>query len=369
MLENVSYSHFFGEEFFRAERKKIFTKTWVYGCSWVEINKPGLYRNINTPFGQVIATSDGEKPHAFYNKCLHRGHELMDTLRSDGQLICPYHGWQYDSDGKLLAPGVLANIPGDKKFYEVERSLYQNLALEKVHALRIGDFVFLNASQSPLAIENQFDERVLASLERTRNKIGNTFLEFSLELEFNWKLIFENLRDGLHPLYLHRETLNKEVDFGFMKNYQRKRHKINSLVDLSQFGRDGHVQEEANQHKKNFELIDDKDMYLNWLLFPYTHIASPDGGALVGVENYVPISPTKTRLDLNLFITKSLGRASPMPILHNWFEKALPVFKEDFDALLSVQRNVETGNAGQHLGAYENKNLAIHQWFEDQIYV
>ena len=99
-------------------------------------------------------------------------------------------------------------------------------------------------------------------------------------------------------------------------------------------------------------------------MFPYTHIASPDGGALIGIENYVPITPRLTRFELSLHITKSLGSASPIPILKRWLDKALVVFKEDFDAVISVQNNANVSQMTQNLGSYESMNVAVHNWFE-----
>ena len=261
------------------------------------------------------------------------------------------------------------HIPGDKKFYNVAKELYSNKRIQEVKATKIGDLVFINASSHPDPISEQFDNDVINSLQLTEKKLSDTFLEASIELNFNWKLIFENLRDGLHPLYLHKSTLTKEVDFGFTKNYvHREKKKIERISEISSFSRDGKIKQTDAPHKRNFQLIDDKNMYLNWLLYPYTHISSPDGGALIGIENYVPISSSKTRLDLTFCITKSLGRSSPLPILYKWFEKAALVFKEDFDAVTSIQRRAKESEMQQNIGEYENRNLSIFEWMKDEIY-
>jgi phenylpropionate dioxygenase-like ring-hydroxylating dioxygenase large terminal subunit len=369
MINRLSYDHIHDQKFFQAEQAKLFSKYWVYGCMWSEIKNPDQYIMINTPFGEVIISSDGSTPNAFYNKCMHRGHQLTSQKRGKGDLICPYHGWQYDNKGELIRPGALLNIPGDRKFYGVKKEAYKGKAIQTVHAIRVGDLVFINASENPWNINFQFDQNIIDGLELTREKLASTFLEVSLDLQFNWKLIFENLRDGLHPLYLHKETLNQEVDFSFTKNYKPSpKKKITNIKELSSFSRDGYIRETDALYKQKFEQIDDNNMYLNWLLFPYTHIASPDGGTLIGIENYVPISPTKTRLDLTLCTTKSLGQSSPIPILYQWLKKASIVFKEDFDALESIQINASQSNMLQHLGEYENQNLSIFEWMEREIY-
>ena len=335
----------------------------------MEVNGPAKYRLVNTPFGDVIVSSDGNNPAAFYNKSMHRGHQLIQSKRFEGDLICPYHGWHYDSKGGLVEPGVLANIPGDQKFYGIGRHDYNGKSIQNLAAARVGDLVFINAGEKPSPIERQFKPHVIEALELSRDKLGDIFLEVSIELKFNWKLIFENLRDGLHPLYLHKETLNKEVDFSFIKSFRPSQRKtIENIDEISSFSRDGFVRNIDAPHTSNFEKLDDKNMYLNWLLFPYTHIASPDGCALLGIENYVPISVHKTRLDLTLCITRSHGRASPIPILHRWFQKSSMVFKEDFDAVESIQRNSQNSRMSQHLGMYENRNISIAEWMEKEIY-
>ena len=39
---------------------------------------------------------------AFYNVCKHRGHELLSGHGNTRRIICPYHAWSYDLDGKFL---------------------------------------------------------------------------------------------------------------------------------------------------------------------------------------------------------------------------------------------------------------------------
>ena len=119
---------------------------------------------------------------------------------------------------------------------------------------------------------------------------------------------FENLRDGLHPTFLHKTSLTKEVHFSFAEDFQEKNiTKELELSDLSSFSADGESTNANASLRNAFEMIGNKDQYLNWLLFPYTHIVSPDAGALISVENYMPVSPEKTRLELRLADNQELG--------------------------------------------------------------
>lgn len=364
-MHTALYNPYIDQSCFDREMRKIFSSMWVYGCTWPEIEPEGSFVVVNAAFGEVIITTNSGQPKAFFNKCLHRGHRLTDV--SHGQtssFVCPYHGWQYDRSGKL------ENIPGAVKFYGKEAVNFQKKkSVQNVNVIRLGDLIFINASVDPHAIDEQFSPTVIDGIELTRDKLGSDMIMMSVELPFNWKLIFENLRDGLHPTFLHKTSLTKEVHFSFTNTFKEDdlRDDI-ELLDLSSFSRDGETNTPNAPHKSQFELIDNKNHYLNWLLFPYTHIASPDGGALIGIENYVPVAPTSTRFELKLHITKTLGHASPIPILKRWLDKAQVVFKEDFDAVISVQKNVTSSGMTQNLGAYEAFNASVHKWFETNIY-
>ena len=253
--------------------------------------------------------------------------------------------------------------------YGFENKKISKIKLQEVKLAQIGDFIFINASKSPLPIEKQFNEKILKSLEKTKNKLDKTNCFLSVELDFNWKLIFENLRDCLHPTFLHSKSLNKEVDFfaTFIEPKINKK-KIKDFIEISSFSRDGETKLEQQNYKSDFLSCDDGKSYLNWLLFPYTHIPSPDGGTLFCVENYVPVSSTKTRVDLHFYITKSKGRSSKLAIFYDWFERAKIVLKEDLEAIQSLQKQCEYGQKYQNLGNFENQNLRINEFFDEKIY-
>ena len=314
------------------------------------------------PFGEVITSSSEAKG---ASTSLHRGHRLTKLRRGKTEnFSCPYHGWQYDGGG------ILKTIPGAAKYYgEPAKALQQSASIQKVNAVRVGDFVFINPAENQISISDQFDEYVIAGLELTRDKIGPSMVEMTFELPFNWKLIFENLRDGLHPTFLHKTSLTNEVHFSFADTYKGETAKKDlDLMDISNFSADGEHKGLNPSHRDGFELIGSENRNLNWLLFPYTHIVSPDGGALISIENYVPVSPDKTRLELRLHITKSLGNSSPIPVLRRWLGKVMVVLKEDFDAVISVQQNARVSNMEQHLGNYESFNHSVNKWFEKHIY-
>jgi phenylpropionate dioxygenase-like ring-hydroxylating dioxygenase large terminal subunit len=363
-MDSSGFQQYYSDNVFQLEHDKVFSRLWVFACSIVDLPKSNSYFLVKMPFGEIIVSRDGDKLSAFHNKCLHRGHPLVSLQRGESAFVCPYHNWCYNSTGGLI------NIPGDIKHYQANKEEYTFERLQPVSIKRLGDFIFINNASSPIGIESQFDREIIANLERTKNKLGPVSLSLSINLNFNWKLIFENLRDYLHPLYLHATSLIQEVDFYASQSQTSSTESlppIEHAIQISSFSRDGDLKNANANYKNDFVLCDNGENYLNWLLFPFTHVACPDGGVLYGVENYVPVSAEQTRLDLSLYVTKNVGKTSPIPILYDWLMKAQVVLGEDFTAVTSVQRAAKHSDQTQHLGIYESQNVRINRFLEKYI--
>ena len=83
-----------------------------------------------------IVRAESGALHAFYNACLHRGRRLAEGCGSfaDGAIRCPYHGWCYALDGRLV------DVPDRDEF----TGLPDDLALAPVRVDTWGGFVFVN---------------------------------------------------------------------------------------------------------------------------------------------------------------------------------------------------------------------------------
>lgn len=362
-MHNLDYQRYYRQDFFEMEREKLFNKLWIFGCSVSDLPENDTYYLAQMPFGDVVISRTEDKFYAFYNKCLHRGHPIVTSKRGKSNFVCPYHNWCYGKRGELF------HIPGGEKFYGASKDEYSFEELQKVSLERLGDFLFLNASTNPLKITDQFDQSIIESLEKTRDKFSSVNLSLSLKSKFNWKLIFENLRDPLHPIYLHPKSLTQEVDFySTDKDPTGDLSEIKDIKEISCYSRDGDLRSSTAEYKKWFEHCDNGENYLNWLLFPFTHIPSPDGGVLYAVENYVPISANETRFDLHLYITKSKGRVPELAVLYEWLMKAKIVLTEDFDAICRVQEVINQSDQNQYLGNYELQNLRINRFLDKVVY-
>lgn len=93
--------------FDEVEKKEVFPHTWLMVGRASEISSIGDYIAGNL-LGQLpwVIVNAGTELKAFHNVCRHHAAQIVDegkgTLSNASQRFqCPYHGWQYNMDGRL----------------------------------------------------------------------------------------------------------------------------------------------------------------------------------------------------------------------------------------------------------------------------
>jgi len=115
----VSRDAFVSEEIFRLEIERIFGRCWVLLAHESEIPEPGDYVVRDLGGARVIVVRDGEI-RALLNSCRHRGTELCRADQGNARhFVCPYHGWSYRRDGKLITTVYDRHMPQDAAFSEL----------------------------------------------------------------------------------------------------------------------------------------------------------------------------------------------------------------------------------------------------------
>lgn len=59
----------------------------------------------------VVWRDNAGSAHVWEDLCIHRGSRLSKGWVTDGALVCPYHGWQYDCSGKCVLIPATPNQP------------------------------------------------------------------------------------------------------------------------------------------------------------------------------------------------------------------------------------------------------------------
>ena len=82
----------------------IFGRHWIYVGVEPDVPEPGDYMALELGNNAVvIVRDDDEGVRAFHNVCRHRGARLVNEKQGTvGKLVCPYHQWTYELDGRLI---------------------------------------------------------------------------------------------------------------------------------------------------------------------------------------------------------------------------------------------------------------------------
>ncbi len=176
-------------EAFDLDMAAIFTKHWLFVAAEAEVPEPGDFVTVQVgPSSVIVVRDDDEQVRAFYNVCRHRGSRLLDDARgSVGNLVCPYHRWTYNVDGRLLHAD---NQPAG---FDCSR-----FGLKQVHVRSVGGFVFICLADEPPADFADVATRIepyLAPYELGRTKVAH---QVDIVEQGNWKLVMENNRECYH---------------------------------------------------------------------------------------------------------------------------------------------------------------------------
>lgn len=179
---------------FQTDLTQIFYREWLFAIPACQLQKPGDYATLQVGAYPVILVRGADAMiRAFHNVCRHRGQRLCAKATGNTpKLVCPYHQWTYDLDGKLLWAKDM-----QEDFNPAAHGL------KKVHCVDIGGMVFICLAEVPPAIADLAGTlgRYLApaGLKQARVAHVSTIIE-----KGNWKLVIENNREcyhcgGAHP--------------------------------------------------------------------------------------------------------------------------------------------------------------------------
>jgi phenylpropionate dioxygenase-like ring-hydroxylating dioxygenase large terminal subunit len=100
-------------EYFEVEVARVIRPSWQIVCHASDIAKPGDYHTLDYIGESVIAVrgEDGVV-RAFANVCRHRAMRLVEGPAGCAKkLVCPYHAWAYELDGRLTGVPMKADYP------------------------------------------------------------------------------------------------------------------------------------------------------------------------------------------------------------------------------------------------------------------
>ncbi len=94
------------------ERQRIFVQPSIAIDHASRLAGDGRYFRFDPAGRSILVTRDAEGGlHALRNLCLHAGYPICDGEEGPAErLVCPYHGWEYTLDGRLVEPDLSGRI-------------------------------------------------------------------------------------------------------------------------------------------------------------------------------------------------------------------------------------------------------------------
>lgn len=198
------------------EQDAIFARSWIFVGHESQIAEPGSYKTVELADESIalVRGRDGAL-RAFYNVCQHRAHRI---LSGEGKLkltmVCPYHAWAYDFDGKLRTARGCDNVDGFDK---------SEFGLKQVRVDTMLGMVFINLDADAPAFAEQYaglEEDILRWMPRA-GQLGFAVAR-DFHLKANWKVVIDNFQECYHCEPAHPAF----VDLVAMPTYRNKTHQF-----------------------------------------------------------------------------------------------------------------------------------------------
>lgn len=175
-------------EMFEVDMRRIWYRDWLVAAPSCEIPKPGNHVTVEVGAYSIIVVRGHDRiVRAFHNSCRHRGSRICKAARGSApKLVCPYHQWTYELDGRLLwardmGPDFDASAHG----------------LKTVHCRDAGGMIFVCLADEPPAFDAlaQAAETYLKPHDVANLKVAHSS---TIVEKANWKLVMENNRECYH---------------------------------------------------------------------------------------------------------------------------------------------------------------------------
>jgi phenylpropionate dioxygenase-like ring-hydroxylating dioxygenase large terminal subunit len=180
------------------EVEHILKKNWLCVGRWDWAKEPGDYFTARS-FGEpilIIRDREGEL-HALVNVCQHRWAQVVpDGAGKTQLLVCPYHSWTYELDGRLRGVSV-QDVPN----FDKSTCRMPSLRLEVWKG-----FVFINFDPDAAALGPQ-----LTGLDALIGRFGvgefKTGGRTDYDTTWNYKFSFETGYEAYHHEGVHKSIL------------------------------------------------------------------------------------------------------------------------------------------------------------------
>ena len=214
------------------EEKHLFRAGWVCPGRSADIPDAGDYLTYSIGSRPIFTIRDADGGvRSFANVCRHRMMRLLEGSGSCKRIVCPYHSWTYDLEGRLVG------VPLADGFAGLDKS---SLSLPELRTEIWEGWIYITGdADAPLPSDT------LASLQTIVGRYEMAkYVPIHTEdkvWETNWKIVAENFMESYHLRYAHGDTLGRDypvdrTEFP-QQLYDGFTYSIFTLGEANEFGR------------------------------------------------------------------------------------------------------------------------------------
>jgi phenylpropionate dioxygenase-like ring-hydroxylating dioxygenase large terminal subunit len=369
-------SNYTDSHLFLKEKIELFPCLWNLVClKSTHLPEVGSYFLTRVVDAELIVYRDKDNISCFSNICPHRGSPLVSAARGKlPRFSCPYHGIVFNAKGHFQSTGSASYFCSS----EQKNCQLDNLSLKQYSVQVVGDFVFVSLNPK-VSLDEQFEEEILNALMNIN--IDTRYASGTWEEAFNWKLNYENVNDGLHPMYVHPSTFGPLMNFSkdiYSASKSFANDDLNKLPfdtcaikDLSISSLSGIVvSDRLNRNEPWWKTQIDttifyEERYVNIFLFPNTNLCSIGGTHFIR-QRYNPSSVERFIYELDVFLPPLKKSFIAAPLLKRIFELECDVIAEDSDILSRLQNNLSQINNPETMlshGDYEDRIMRLMMFY------
>lgn len=200
---------YYDRGFFELEKERLWARTWQMACRLEEIPEPNDFVEYEINDQSVLVVRQADRSvKAFLNACRHRATQLArgSGRFGAGKIICPFHGWQWECDGRS------AQIYG-KQGFDPACMTDEALRLVECRSDLWGGCVWINLDPDAGPLIDVL-QPMAAKLDAV--DVGNMRVKWWKEtiLNANWKMAQEAFMEAYHVMQTHPQlTMGMGVNY------------------------------------------------------------------------------------------------------------------------------------------------------------
>ncbi len=204
--ETHSVEAYISQEYARAERDKLWRKTWLQVGRVEELPEVGNYLTYDILDDSIlIVRTAADTIKAYYNVCSHRGRRLIDTPKGAHhahgkqlKFVCGFHGWTYNLEGHCT-------FIMDKENWQGALT-EQRTRLGSIKADTWGGWIWINLDPNSEPLRSYL-EPAASMLEPFELQNMRSRWRRWIVFDCNWKIAMEAFDETYHVPGTHPEFM------------------------------------------------------------------------------------------------------------------------------------------------------------------